>query len=148
MIKQSDQWSWARVSQPWSAGMPQECSPLLHANHRGQRSALLYRLSVCLQDRLLRALSTTQRCMSGLEALSKREHQWGCLMAPQHRHDCYPPPIHTHTLTHTHTHTHTHTQFPPPLPLCASSIVPECHGLNREAGLSTGIYKPSESACV
>lgn len=28
-----------------------------------------------------------------------------------------------------------------PLPLCASSIVPECHGLKHEAGLSTGIYE-------
>ena len=28
-----------------------------------------------------------------------------------------------------------------PLPLCASSIVPECHGLSHEAGLSTGIYE-------
>lgn len=48
--------------------------------------------------------------------------------------DCYIPP-------YSHTHTHSF-----PLPLCASSVVPECHGLSHEAGLSTGISTSRETS--
>lgn len=82
----------------------------------------------------------TQLCMSGLEAscpsyfhtvLNKAgthwaiEHHWGGLICTNVGVIVIFPPR-THSF---------------PLPLWASSIVPECHGLSREAGLSTGIYE-------